>query len=112
MNGIDWDMLVVGKNGNKRVLVPARKNGKYVYDEDRQIFEDLQGEQYAFAFELRTKNSLEYYDRDGNNVKDILDYPEILQKNGLKQKDKVPYATIKRLQNELNELVEDEYETL
>ena len=109
---IDWDMLVVGANGNKRVLLPITKNGRYVYDEEMQLFEDLDSNQYAFNCDLRTKNSLEYYDRDGNIIKDILDYPEILEKMDLKQKDMVSYATIRRMQSELNTLVEDEYETL
>ena len=116
INKIEWYMLVVGTNGNKKIVVPAieKKDGKkeFVYEEGRQIFEDLQGEQYAFACDLRTKNSLEYYDRDGNIMKDILDYPEILKKNGLSHKDMVPFSTIRRLQNELNALVEDEYEKL
>ena len=113
-NEISWDMLVVGANGNKRILVPARnESDKCMYNEDHmQVFEDLNGLEYAFNCGLRTKNSLEYYDRDGHIIKDILDYPQVLQKFELKQKDMVSLGTIKRMQNELNTLVEDEYETL
>ena len=109
---IDWDMLVVGTSGNKKILIPKKENGKYIYDEEMQLFEDMEGKQYAFNFELRTKNSLEYYDRHGNLVKDIFDYPQVLEEMGLKQKDKVTFGTIRRMQNQINDLVEDKYETL
>ena len=113
INEITWNMLVVGTNGNKKILVPAKKeNGDYKWEGFLQFFEDLNGVEYAFIAELRTKNSLEYYDRDGNLIKDIHDYPQVLQKLGLKLKDKVSLETIEMMQNELNTLVEDEDETL
>lgn len=115
INEITWSMLVVGTNGNKKILVPAKKeNGDYKWGKGLflQFFEDLNGVEYAFIADLRTKNSLEYYDKDGNLIKDISDYPQVLQKLGLKLKDKVSLETIEMMQNELNTLVEDEDETL
>ena len=109
---INWDMLVVGTNGNKKILMPKEENGKYVYDEEMQLFEDMEGKQYAFNFDLRSKNVLDFYDRDGNIIKSILDYPDVLKQMDLNRNDMVSYGGIRRIENALNTLVEDEYETL
>ena len=77
-----------------------------------QIFEDLNGKEYAFVCELATKNSLEYYDRNDNLISTIFDYQKVLEKNGLKIKDRVSLETVKKLQDDINTLAKEDEQTL
>lgn len=117
INRLDWNVLVVGEEGNKKILVPAIKEGEhrfnYIFNEDdMQVFEDLNGKQYAFVCELATKNSLDYFDRNDNLISTIFDYPKVLEKNGLKIKDRVSLETIKKLQDDINTLSKEDEQTL
>ena len=113
-NKISWNMLVRGEYGNKKIIVPAiGENGSGLFNEDfMQVFEDLKGNKYAFACDLATKNTLDYFDRNGDIVYTILDYPEVLKMNNLEYKDNVSLKTIEKLQKDINNLVKEEAETL
>lgn len=115
INRLDWSVLVVGEEGNKKILLPAIGDGKHIFkfnEDDMQIFEDLNGKEYAFVCELATKNSLEYYDRNDNLISTIFDYPKVLEKNGLKIKDRVSLETVKKLQNDINTLTKEDEQIL
>lgn len=115
INRLDWSVLVVGEEGNKKILVPAIGDGEHIFkfnEDNMQVFEDLNGNQYAFAYDLATKNSLDYFDRNDNKISTIFDYQEVLEKNGLKIKDRVSLEKIKKLQDSINTLSKEDEQTL
>ena len=103
---LNSNILVLEEDGRKKILTFETHVDEG--DDIISYFSDLKCTKvYKFTSDFATKNSLDYFN-NGEYVKCILEYPDLLKEYNLKNGDHVSIEQLEMLEGRLNGLVETE----